>query len=106
MAEEAAAIAFSAFNQTRSIAGDDAFGLLDHDSDSLAEAIRRSEIERGLASLPSLAADFSSYAAERAEILADDHTRVRQALGSRAQVRVDAIRPVDVIGFYVLMPAL
>ena len=106
MAEEAAAIAFSAFNQTRSIAGDDAFGLLDHDSDSLAEAIRRSEIERGLASLPSLAADFSSYAAERAEILADDHTRVRQALGSRAQVRVDAITPVDVIGFYVLMPAL
>lgn len=106
MAEEAAAIAFSAFSRTRLMAGDDAFGLLDHDSDSLAEQIRRSEIERGLASLPSLAAELNSYAVERAEILADDHTRVRQALGSRAEVRVDAITPVDAVGFYVLMPAL
>ena len=106
MAEEAAAIAFSASSQARSLAGDDAFGLLDCDSDSLTEAIRRSEIERGLAALPSLAAELNSYATERAEKLADDHSRVRQALGSRAQVRVDAITPVDIIGFYVLMPAL
>ena len=106
MAEEAAAIAFSASNQARSMAGDDAFGLLEHDSDSLSEEIRQSEIERGLAALPSLTAALNSYAAERAEKLADDHTRVRQALGSRAQVRVDAITPVDIIGFYVLMPTL
>ena len=106
MAEEAAAIAFSAFNQTRSMEGDEAFALLDRDSGSLAEAIRRSEVERGLAALPSLAAEMNSYATERAEKLAADHSRVRQALGSRAQVRVDAIAPVDIIGFYVLMPAL
>ena len=96
MAEEAAAIAFSAFNQTRSTDGDDAFALLDRDSGSLAEAIRRSEVERGLAALPSLAAEINAYATERAEKLADDHSRVRQALGSRAQVRVDAITPVDI----------
>ena len=106
MAEEAAAIAFSASSQARSMAGDDAFGLLEHDSDSLPEAFRQSEIERGLAAVPSLEANLNFYAAERAEKLADDHTRVRQALGSRAQVRVDAITPVDVIGFYVLMPVL
>ena len=106
MAEEAAAIAFSASSQARSLAGDDAFGLLDRDSDSLTEAIRRSEIERGLAALPSLVAELNSYATERAEKLADDHSRVRQALGSRARVRVDAITPVDIIGFYVLMPVL
>ena len=106
MAEEAAAIAFSATSRTRLIAGDDAFGLLDHGSDSLTNTIKDSEIERGLAALPPLAAELNSYAAERAEALADDHTRVRQALGSRAQVHVDAITPVDVIGFYVLMPAL
>ena len=83
MAEEAAAIAFSASSQARSMAGDDAFGLLEHDSDSLPEAFRQSEIERGLAALPSLEANLNFYAAERAEKLADDHTRVRQALGSR-----------------------
>ena len=88
------------------MAGDAAFGLLDHDSDNLAETIRRSEIERSLAALPSLSAEMNSYAAERAEKLAVDHSRVRQALGSRAQVHVDAITPVDTIGFYVLMPAL
>ena len=49
---------------------------------------------------------LSAHAAERAQKLAEDHTRVRQALGSRAQVEVEAISPVDVIGFYVLMPAL
>ena len=106
MAEEAAAIAFSASSQTRLLAGNDAFGLLEDDSDSVPEAFRQSEIERGLAALPSLEAKLNSYAAERAEQLADDHTRVRRALGSRAQVRVDAITPVDVIGFYVLVPAL
>ena len=106
MAEEAAAIAFSAYGHTHSMAGDDAFALLENDSDSLTETVRQSEIERGLAALPSLEAKLNAYAAERAEKLADDHTRVRQALGSRAQVRVDAITPVDVIGFYVLMPAL
>ncbi len=106
MAEEAAAIAFSASGQARSMAGDNAFGLLEHDSGNLPEAFRQSEIERGLAALPLLEAKLNSYAEERAEKLAEDHTRVRQALGSRAQVRVDAITPVDVIGFYVLMPAL
>ena len=106
MAEEAAAIAFSASSRTRILTGDDAFGLLDRDSDSLAETIRQSEIERGLAALPALSTELNSYAAERAEVLADDHIRVRRTLGSRAQVRVDAITPVDVIGFYVLMPAL
>ena len=106
MAEEAAAIAFSASSQTRLLAGNDAFGLLEDDSDSVPEAFRQSEIERGLAALPSLEAKLNSYAAERAEQLADDHTRVCRALGSRAQVRVDAITPVDVIGFYVLVPAL
>ena len=106
MAEEAAAIAFSARSQSRLGAGDEAFALLDHDSEDLSPELARSEIERGLAALPSLAAPLHAYAAEQAEALAKDHTRVRQALGSRAQVQVNAITPVDVIGFYVLMPVL
>lgn len=106
MAEEAAALAISATNQTRLLAGEDAFRLIDRDSDDLPETIRREEIERGLGALPDLTPMLNAHAAERAQKLAGDHTRVRQALGSRAQVAVDAISPVDVIGFYVLMPAL
>ena len=105
MAEEAAAIAFSA------TAGRDCWPMMMPSACSTTVATAWPDDpefgnERGLAALPSLAAELNSYAAERAETLADDHTRVRQVLGSRAQVRVDAIRPVDVIGFYVLMPAL
>ena len=106
MAEEAAALAISATNQTRLLAGENAFRLIDRDSDDLPETIRREEIERGLGALPDLAPMLNAHAAERAQKLAEDHTRVRQALGSRAQVEVEAISPVDVIGFYVLMPAL
>ena len=106
MAEEAAAIGFLAFHGTRCVAGEEAFRLLEHESADLVESIRESEIDRGLKALPSLAAHLNTYAAERAEQLAVDHTRVRQALGSRAQVRVDPVTPVDIIGFYVLMPAL
>ena len=106
MAEEAAALAISATDRTRLLAGEDAFRLIDRDSDDLTETIRREAIERGLGALPDIAPMLSAHAAERARKLAEDHTRVRQALGSRAQVAVDAISPVDVIGFYVLMPAL
>ena len=106
MAEEAAAIAFSALSQSRLMAGDGAFALLDHESGDLSPEVARTEIERGLAALPSLATSLHTYATERAAALAKDHTRVRQALGSRAQVQVNATTPVDVIGFYVLMPAL
>lgn len=88
------------------MAGDEAFALLDHDSGDLSPEVARLEVERGLAALPSLATSLHTYATERAQTLAKDHTRVRQALGSRAQVQVSAITPVDVIGFYVLMPAL
>ena len=49
---------------------------------------------------------LDAYAAERAATLAEDHTRLRQALGSRGTVTVEAVTPVDVIGLYVLLPRL
>jgi len=106
MAEEATAIAFSALHQSRLAHGNGAFALLDHESLDLAPELQRDDIERGLSALPELKAQLDSYAAERAAALAEDHTRVRHSLGSRAQVQVEAVTPVDVIGFYVLMPSL
>ena len=106
MAEEAAAIAFSALHRSRLADGDEAFALLEKDSLDLSVELRREEIERGLAALAELQAQLDAYAAERAAVLANDHTRVRQSLGSRAQVQVEPITPVDVIGFYALVPTL
>jgi hypothetical protein len=104
MAEEAAAIAFAGV--TRIAAGDAAFALLDATSGAVIDRVRDARLKDAVAALPALQPALDAYAAERAAALAEDHTRVRQALGSRAAVTVEAVMPVDVIGLYVLLPRL
>jgi hypothetical protein len=106
MAEEAAAIAFDAGTGARVLAGDTAFTLLEADSGNVPERVRDAQLAKAVAGLGSLKSALNAYAAERAGALAADHSRVRQALGSRAGVKVEAVLPVDVIGVYVLMPRL
>jgi hypothetical protein len=104
MAEEAAAIAFA--DVTRIAAGDAAFALLHAASGSVIDRVRDARLQDAVAGLPALQPALDAYAAERAVTLAEDHTRVRQALGSRGTVTVEAVTPVDVIGLYVLLPRL
>jgi superfamily II DNA or RNA helicase len=104
MAEEAAAIGFAAGK--RIAAGDTAFALLDATSGSVVDRVRDVWLQDAIAQLSALRPSLDSYAAERAATLAEDHTRVRQALGSRAAVEIEAVTPVDVIGLYVLLPRL
>ena len=106
MAEESAAIAFSASSKLPVKWNEDAFSLLDQDGQNLDNSTRQNQIERALNSLEALQPALTQFAHERSEVLAGDHVRVRQALGSKGQVKVSAITPVDVIGFYVLMPGL
>ena len=106
MAEEAAAIAFSAASKLPIKKNEEAFALLDQNSDNLDDTIRRSQIERALDNLDSLQDSLNQFANERSELLGSDHIRVRQALGSKGQVNVVANTPVDIIGLYVLMPSL
>lgn len=106
MAEESAAIAFSASSKLPVKWNEDAFALLDQDGQNLDNSTRQNQIERALNSLEALQPALTQFAHERSEVLAGDHVRVRQALGSKGQVKVSAITPVDVIGFYVLMPGL
>ena len=104
MAEEAACIAFS--GTKRVLDGEAAFALLEASSRTIAERIRDEQLKKVIGSLDKLRPMLDAYAGERASVLADDHTRVRQALGSKASVKVEAVTPVDVIGLYVLMPKL
>jgi superfamily II DNA or RNA helicase len=106
MAEEAAAIAFSASSQTAILRNEDAFGLLDSEATDLDEDIKKSQLERFLNNLKDLIPAIETFAHDRANVLASDHIRVRQALGSKGQVKVSAITPVDLIGLYVLVPGL
>jgi hypothetical protein len=70
------------------------------------DGVRKRELETASAVLATLSPALDAYAAARADALADDHTRVRQALGSKAAVKVQAVTPLDIIGLYVLMPRL
>jgi superfamily II DNA or RNA helicase len=106
MAEEAAAIGFDASTGTKMLEGDAAFALLEATSGNVPDRVRDAQLAKAVAQLGTLKPALDAYAAERAAALADDHSRVRQALGSRAGVRVEAVIPVDVIGLYVLMPRL
>ncbi|MGH6916464.1 MAG: helicase, partial [Geminicoccaceae bacterium] len=106
MAEEAAAIAFAGAAPTRIAAGDEGLVLLDAAGGSVIDRVRDARLKDAVAGLPRLLPALDAYAGERAAALAEDHTRVRQALGSRAAVTVEAVTPVDVIGLYVLLPRL
>ncbi|NBC32288.1 MAG: DEAD/DEAH box helicase family protein [Alphaproteobacteria bacterium] len=106
MAEEAQALALAKRDGATLAVGPEAFALLDADSGDLAESVRAREIAAALEALPDRMATVSAFAAERAASLAEDHGRVRRALGSQAQVTVTPVEPVDVIGLYVLLPRL
>jgi superfamily II DNA or RNA helicase len=106
MAEEAAAIAFDTVNDERQLAGEGAFALLEAPSANVVDRVRDAQLARANRKITAWKSQLDAYAAERAEALADDHGRVRQALGSRGAVRVEAVTPVDIVGLYVLMPRI
>jgi len=106
MAEEAQAIALANRDGSRIAAGADAFAVLDAASGDVPDDRRRREVDAALTALDSRLPLLGAFADERAARLAEDHTRVRRALGSQAAVRVSAMKPVDVIGLYVLFPRL
>ncbi|WP_028167340.1 DEAD/DEAH box helicase [Bradyrhizobium elkanii] len=53
-----------------------------------------------------LEASVAAYGRERAEALAEDHARLRAAAAGSARVTVEPIVPADIIGLYVLVPAV
>ena len=103
MAEESAAIAFSASSKLPVKWNEDAFALLDQDGQNLDNSTRQNQIERALNSLEALQPALTQFAHERSRGLATI-SGVRH--WDQRTSKVSAITPVDVIGFYVLMPGL
>jgi hypothetical protein len=63
------------------------------------------QIERSLVQLPSLAADLDRFADEVAVQTEEAHRRVRHASSDRLRgLKVEPIRPVDVLGVWVYLP--
>ena len=104
LAEEAALVALHDGAIVSS--GEEARALLDTPATAdLAPAARDRFIRLAQDDLPGLiAGPISAFADSRAGELAEDHSGVRAAAGWAPRVSVEAVRPADVIGLFVLLP--
>lgn len=75
-------------------------------SGNLPEPVRRREMDNVLAMLVERRDALEAIADAQAERLLADHRRVREASDARGRYEVRALKPVDVIGAFVLMPGV
>jgi hypothetical protein len=73
-------------------------------SANLAPERARRDLERAIATLPTLEHALRDVAQVRASELLESHRRVRQAAGTRGRFAVEPQLPVDVLGLYVFLP--
>lgn len=67
--------------------------------------LRDQHIQRSLDQLDTQQPTLEALARKRAQLLLDDHRRVREAAQGRGEYRVTPSLPVDVMGVFVLIPA-
>ena len=106
LAEEATALAFAPGSNDTFADGSEALSLLEPAAASNIEpmAIAR-QIEQAHGRLPNYEAAIASYAESRADLLSEDHDRVKAATrGEGVTTQVEPVLPADIIGLYVLVP--
>lgn len=106
LVEEAFPAAVIGRTEPRVEAGRQVLALLSASAQgTLPDTVRSREIDALLAALPGLAGKLEALADAQARSLLDDHRRVREAAKAHGQYSVQALKPVDVVAAYVLMPA-
>jgi len=113
LVEEAHAIALPAGAEPVVVGSAPLDWLAAPSAEELADRVRREEVERALADAPRWQPLLEQVARDRAQSLLADHVRVREASDPevrrgrrRGQASVQPLLPVDVIGVFVLLPAL
>jgi superfamily II DNA or RNA helicase len=71
----------------------------------LTETTRVRFVSEALSELQAEGPQLAQLAQQRAEVLLNDHRRVRDAAKARGEYHVRALMPVDIIATYVLLPA-
>jgi superfamily II DNA or RNA helicase len=105
LVEEALPVAIVGRNNPNFEIGDGVLARLEAPAEgTLPDAVRTREIESVLASLADLTGQLDSLADEQATKLLEDHRRVREAARAHGQYSVQALKPVDVVAAYVLLP--
>jgi superfamily II DNA or RNA helicase len=107
LAEEAATLAWEAGPDKTTLADEAVRILLEQSASAdLAQVARQRLIAKAIEQTPAmLDGPIAAYARDRAQVLAEDHGRVRAAAAGSARVSVEPVLPPDVIGLYVLVPA-
>ena len=107
LAEETDAIAFEPAGDAPILVGAGAARLIESPAaHETAAAAKARQITASLSRLDELRAAIDRRARDRANVLEDDHMRIRAASKSAGTVRVAPVSPVDIVGVYSLMPAL
>lgn len=105
LVEEALPVAWQGRANATEVQGDQLLSWLQAPaSGNLPEPVRQREIRNVLALLDDRREALDAIADVQAERLLADHRRVRQAADARGRYDVRALKPVDVIASFVLMP--
>lgn len=107
LAEEAITLAWAPGDTAPSISGLAAAALLEKPAAaSLADAARIRVLTSAMVRLETDAvrAGLAGYARARADALAADHARLREAARMAGEVRVEPVLPLDFIGVFALLP--
>ncbi len=105
LVEEAGALAWVGSDAPELLEGDAALALLlPAPVGDLPAVARTRRLTQGLLSLDARRPEIVAYAKRRAVQLAVDHRGVRDASDARGTYTPRALEPVDVIGYYLLLP--
>jgi ERCC4-related helicase len=107
LAEEALVLGFQGRNATELLEEEDPLDSLmnAHPSGNLSNEVMTRELKNALEWFCSHGEVFEAKARQRADLLLEDHQRVRSAARAKGQYSVMPCLPVDLIGVYVLLPA-
>jgi superfamily II DNA or RNA helicase len=107
LAEEAGALAWGASSTEAVLKGEPARGLLNEAATGdLAAVARQRVLAQAMERVTGvLGRSIAAHARERADLLVEDHARVRAAAAGSPRVSVEPVLPPDVIGLYVLVPS-
>jgi len=108
LCEEIVPLAFHGGAQSPQwIAGAEAEALLSARPDaSPTQSLVDQQLPLLLGGLPDLQTALATIATQRAALQLQAHERVREATRDRAKVRIEPVLPVDILGAYLLLPAL
>lgn len=105
LVEEALPVAWQGRGEPREVQGDELLAWLEAPaSGNLPDGVRQREMQSLLASLDQREADIERIADEQASRLLEDHRRVREAADARGTYKVEALKPVDIVAAWVLLP--